>query len=111
VGLRVAGSEHGDQRIHGLGELAPTPLRALRQPPDLARRLQPAIGVVGLDELERVLDGRGRGVRSLQPAVGVGAVALGGALHGKKSRHAKNQRVVCFKRNERWGGGGVKQQS
>lgn len=106
MGLGVAGSEHGDQRIHGLGELAPTPLRALRQPPDLARRLQPAIGVVGLDELERALDGRGRGVRSLQPAVavvvGVGAVALGGALHGRKVGTRKI-RVVCFKRNERWG--------
>lgn len=98
MGLGGAGSEHGDQRLHGLGELAPTPLRALRQPSDLARRLQPAIGVVGLDELERALDGRGRGVCSLQRAVGlwvgVRAVALGGALHRRKSRDPKYQSGV-----------------
>jgi hypothetical protein len=102
VGVGGAGSEHGDQRIHGLGELAPTPLRALRQPSDLARRLQPAIRVVQLDELERALDGRGRGMRSLQRAVGLGigvrAVALGGALHRRKVGTRKIRVVFQEKR-------------
>lgn len=102
MGVGGAGSEHGDQRIDGLGELAPTPLRALRQPSDLARRLQPAIRVVQLDELERALDGRGRGVRSLQRAVGLGigvrAVALGGALHRRKAGTRKIRVVFQEKR-------------
>jgi hypothetical protein len=65
-----------------------TLLRALCQPLDLVCHLQPTIKVIGLDELGCSLDGRGQGVRSLQPGVDikveVGVVALDGALHGRK---------------------------
>lgn len=90
LGLRLgrvdSDSEHGDEWLHGFGELAATPLGGFGEPSDLAGRLELGIGVVRLDQKKGSLYGGGGGGYGsghvvIGLGIGVGATVICSRLH------------------------------
>lgn len=85
VALGAAGPEHRDERFDGVRQLPPVPRGRLRQPPDLPRRLHPALLVCRAEVLHDPL--------VLRPGSHSGR-APPGALGGLVPAH-----LACYRRH------------